>query len=559
MEVQERFSATPNLQRCKGSIMTIENRTKNNTKSKIISQDTPSKLLSICMTGRDDDYTHDFIYRITTTLNHTARSIHNLGQMDNIEILITDWGSRAPMSQTLKLSEEAVKICRFIYVQPEVIRSTQNGEEYFHISRACNVAIHRAGGKFILSAPCDQLIHQHSLDVLLNLLDGRIKVPVNVDSTLLMMPRIEVPWQFIEHQPDFDEWDRYMLLNEYSLSRVPIEQLNQFGGSGGFLLPTNIYHKLGGFDEVFSGWGWSDNELGFRASQVLPHLWLSSIGVFMFDMGHKPVGRRQLSVSKPNPHIYKPSLEVNSKAWGLADYGLEIQRPQFTGNAVSAAKIQENLETPVDVRNQGWFSGILQTHTVRQHVQMNANMLAKYNQRITNQNIHELLTMSWYSLNYYPKRYVEFGVPNGCNACVVASASPAVEMYLVDSWEGPRTGISRQDKSDPVYLSLMLYEAGLRGYLQFINGEITTSVERLKNSFVGPFEFDLALVRTEAFGSFALQQISDLVNYAAPGGALVLTSETESNFKLIWDALQSKITKFSFFSCEDKRTGLVLS
>jgi hypothetical protein len=539
--------------------MTIEDRSKGKMKSKTISQDTPSKLLSICMMGRDDDYTHDFIYRITTTLNHTAQNICSLGQMDNIEILITDWGSKTPMSKTLKLSEAATKICRFIYVQPDVIRFTQNGEEYFHTSRAYNVAIRRAKGKFVLVATCDQLIQQHSLHMMISLLDGRIKVPINVDSTLLMMPRTEVPWQFIEHRPDLDEWDRYMLLNEYSLSRVSVEQLNQFGGSGGFLLPRDIYHRLGGFDEVFAGWGWSDNELGFRVSQVLPHLWLSCIGVFMFDMGHKPVGRRQLSISKPNPHIYKPFLEVNSKSWGLADYEHELQRPQFTGNIAPDAKIQEDLETPVDVRNHGWFSGILQTHNTRQHVQTNADRLAKYNHQITNENIHELLILSWYSLNYYPRRYLEFGVPNGCSACVVASASPAAEMYLVDNWEGPRTGISRQDKSDPVYLSLMLYEAGLRGYLQFINGEITTSVERLKNSFVGPFGFDLALVRTEAFGSSALQQISDLINYMVPGGALVLTGKTESNFKLIWDALQSKSSKPSFFTCEDKRTGMILS
>jgi hypothetical protein len=538
--------------------MTIDNRSNTNTKNEIISRNTPSKLLSICMMGRDDDYTHDFIYRITTTLNHTARSIYNLGQMDNVEILITDWGSMTPMSQTLKLSEEATRICRFIYVQPELIRSTQNGEEYFHISRACNIAIRRARGKFVLSAPCDQLIQQHSLDALLSLLEGRINSPINVDSALLMMPRIEVPWQFIEHRPNLDEWDRYMLLNEYSLSRVAIEQLNQFGGSGGFLLPRDIYHQLGGFDEVFSGWGWSDNELGFRVSQVLPHLWLSSIGVFMFDMGHKPLGRRQLSVSKPNPHIYKPIFTVNDSSWGLADHELEIQQPQFA-MATYDCKIHDHIETTLDFRNQGWFSGILQTHNVRQHVKINADRLAKYNQQITNENIHGLLILSWYSLNYYPRRYVEFGVPNGCNSCIVASASPAVEVYLVDSWEGPRTGISRQDKSDPVYLSLMLYEAGLRGYLQFVNGEITTAVERLKKSFVGPFGFDLALVRAEAFGETALQQTSDLTNYMAPGGILVLTSETESNFKFIWDALQSKFTNLSFFSCEDKRTGMVLS
>jgi hypothetical protein len=538
--------------------MTVESSSTNITDNRTSSQVEPSKLLSICMMGKDDDYTHDFIYRITTTLNHTARSIHNLGQVDDIEILITDWGSKTPMSQTLKLSEAATKLCRFIYVRPELIRSTQNGEEYFHISRACNIAIRRAKGKFILSAPCDQLIQQHSLDSLLNLLKGRTKTPINVDRTFLLMPRIEVPWQFIEHQPGLHEWDRYMLLNEYSLARNSIEQQNLFGGAGGFLLHRDIFHQLGGFDEEFPGWGWSDNELGFRVSQILPHLSLSSIGVFVFDMGHKPVGRRQISVSKPNPHIFKPSLRVNSNSWGLADYELEAQQPRPALTSPNY-EIEDDRKTPADFRNQEWFSGILQTHNVRQHVQTNADRLAKYNHRITNEDIDGLLVLSWYSLNYFPRRYIELGVPNGCNAGIVASASPATEVYLVDRWEGPRTGISRQDQSDPVYLSLMLYEAGLRGYLQFINGETVTALERLKTSFVGPFEFDLALARTEAFGADAQQHICELANYIASGGALIVNSKTETSFRQVWDGLRHNFPKLSYFLCKDNKTGLALS
>jgi hypothetical protein len=105
----------------------------------------------------------------------------------------------------------------------------------------------------------------------------------------------------------------------------------------------------------------------------------------------------------------------------------------------------------------------------------------------------------------------------------------------------------------------MLYEAGLRGYLQFINGEIATAPERLRKSFVGPFGFDLALVRAEAFGETAVQQVSDLANYMVSGGALILTSETDSTFKLIWSELQRQFPKLSYFGWEDNKTGMVLS
>ena len=68
-----------------------------------------SKLLSFCIFGRDDDYMLDFRYRITTTINYIARNIKNLGQQGEVEILVTDWGSHAPMAHTLKLHRRLTK------------------------------------------------------------------------------------------------------------------------------------------------------------------------------------------------------------------------------------------------------------------------------------------------------------------------------------------------------------------------------------------------------------------------------------------------------------------
>jgi hypothetical protein len=186
-------------------------------------------------------------------------------------------------------------------------------------------------------------------------------------------------------------------------------------------------------------------------------------------------------------------------------------------------------------------------------------VLVRYNQRIERTDINALLLLSWYSINFFPRQYVEFGLLNGASAGIVASASPSTEIYLVDHWKGLQVESPWQGKAYPGYLACMLYDAGQRGYLQFINGEISTAVQRLKESFVGPLSFDLALVRLERLGASSTQHICELAKFMTPGGALILTGESESEFKLIWDECQLVFPDFSYLLCGDHKTGMILS
>ena len=108
-----------------------------------ISENNASKLLSIVITGRDDDYMPDFLYRITTTINFIARNLDRLGRLKDVEIVVADWGSGKPMSQTLNLSPQAVQICRFLYIPPKLINEIQNGKDDFHPAISVNAGIRK--------------------------------------------------------------------------------------------------------------------------------------------------------------------------------------------------------------------------------------------------------------------------------------------------------------------------------------------------------------------------------------------------------------------------------
>jgi len=514
-----------------------------------------SKLLSICMTGRDDDYTLDFRYRITTTLNHFARSLKNLGRLEDVEICVTDWGSQIPMARTLELSPEAAQICRFIYVPPEVIRATQDGKEYFHTTRALNVALRRGCGRFLTLMGADLIFLQHSLEAMLNLLDGKVGLPINIDRTLMMVPRLEVPWQFLERQPGLEEWDRYLLLNEYSLSQVPTVAKNVLAGAGGFMMHRDLYHQVQGCDERLTGWGWSDNDLGLRVSQNYPFLWLSSVGIFMFDMGHPPTGRRASEVAKPNPFIYNPMLQVNEASWGLGEYELEEQKAQKIGDLKSGKHGEPHLNTTDESREKplSQIKSELQSSEVYQRVERICGRFLRMGWEVDENELDALFFLAWHGSRCFPHKYLELGFSRGYGTAVVADACPSVEVYGVDRWEGIL------QKNTPVNLSRVLYEVGLRGYLRFLNGDIDTAVQRLRESFMGPFRLDLAFVRGNTLSGNELEAMLGLIPCLAAGGALVLTDHSADRFISVWNEMQKRFPNYIYFLSKDRKTGMLFA
>jgi len=148
---------------------------------------------------------------------------------------------------------------------------------------------------------------------------------------------------------------------------------------------------------------------------------------------------------------------------------------------------------------------------------------------------------------------LELGISRGYGAGVVAKACPSVEIYGVDRWEGILYGNS------PEKLSNALHDVGLRGYLRFLNGDIDTAVQRLRDSFAGPFSLDLAFVRSETLSTNALDDILGLISSLAPGGALILTDPSADQFAAVWNRIQERFPDFVHFQSKDRRTGMLLA
>ena len=525
----------------------------------VIDQYSQSKLLSFCIAAKDDDYMLDFRYRITTTINHLARSIKNLGQQDQVEILVTDWGSHVPMAQTLELSPEAAEVCRFIYVSPKVICDTQEGKDFFHTSRALNVALRRANGKFIIVYAADTLIQEHSLAQLFRLLKRQIQLPVNVERSYFMVPRFQVPWQFLERRPDLEEWDRYLLLFAKSKPLESGSNFSFFGSAGALMMHRFMWSESRGFDESQTGWGWIDNDLGLRVSEN--HLWLSltALGVILYHMGHTPhTGRRRSALSKGrNPFRFNAVLQVNDKDWGIGSYELEIQAPQIGGSSELLA-CESGQHEPASI--ESWPQSCKEIVSELENGQLTKNVKLMVMSCLCRdlcwvlhrEEINALFFLSWYSHNHYPRRYLEFSCESS-GAVAVVAACPSVEIYKVGHWEG----IGPNDSPDETLDVLDAFE--FCGHVRFVNGAVGTAIQRLKDSFVGHFGFDLMLVGGKMVDKVADDQVCRLISYLSPGGALILRYSSTNDFVRLWQKIRKNYSQYTYFQCADQKTGMVLA
>lgn len=514
------------------------------------------KLLSICAMGRDDDYDPDFKYRLTTTLNYISRNLLQLGRLNDVEILVTDWGSEVPLAESLVLSPQAAEICRFIYVPPAVIRSLQDGKEDFHISMAANAGIRRAQGEFILISAGDTLIPRHALEMILRILEDSLGLSLSIRAkeTLFLCPRYQIPWQFVVRQPGLEAWDRYLLLSGSELKYEDYSLLAIGSGAGGFLMHRDLWQEARGLDEQLGGWGFQDIDLGLRVSQRYPWLGLSSVGVNLYHMGHAPGGRRVDAVANPNPMRYNWNVEVNSEGWGLAEYQFQEQRSGAVGASKAVAVVEVN-HTSIEKSKQRIEEIVkeLATGSVYEHVIRSIRLFP--GNSVVRDDIEALVFLAWRSLRFHPGCYLEFGIRRGYAAVVVAGANPGVEMYGFDEWEGVVPG---DTAITGVFVKLRL-QVGYRAYARFLNGPLHTGLARLRESFVGPFCPDLVFVRGERLGENLPGQVADLLKCLAPGGAIIITSGQPGTLDSLWRESKEQFPQGVLFLGKSGRTAMILA
>lgn len=508
-----------------------------------------TKLLSLVIIGRNDNYMGNFKYRLTTAINFLAKQIEALNHLDNIEILITDWNSDTALSGVLDLTATAAQLCKFIRVPPEVAAIVQPVGVKFHGAKATNVAIRRAAGEYIMLFDADSLMPRHSLHAILDLLAHKLTLPYDVSRTYFFCGRYQIPWEIVQRQPNLEMWERFLVLNS---GQLPLDGrpfgLGIFGI--GLMMHKKLWHECRGYHETMPGWGWVDAELALRVTQCYPWIDLASIGVTIFHMEHNQ--RRNKSSSggghKLNPYDVSMDFAINGDQWGIADrtFAVEVAK-SFQQKEVG--KENQQIPFPQWTKSRADLLTELINNEVCGHVKRYLS-----SRRVADYEWGSLYALAWYALYRYPRTYLEFGLRNPFATQIVASACSGVEIYGVDSWQQ-----DGQPAPPPAFVTTALESVGYRGYLRFITGDTQSSLERLKDSFVGEMEFDLILLRGDLFGDNVESILQQALHALAPEGLLIFNVASSNIFIRQWSEIQQHFPSYTYIQCPIRHTGLIIA
>ncbi|MGQ0555912.1 MAG: hypothetical protein ACT4PN_08225 [Nitrospiraceae bacterium] len=483
----------------------------------IVRRESVMPLYSLVVFGRNDNYNPDFLYRLQTTLNFNARALQKAGLLREVEFVVVDWGSAVPLREVLVLDEAVASSTTFLELSPHAAGQFA-GPSGIHVSRAANVGIRRANGRFVGMQGADLLMSSSSWQSLLSVLEDQCQSIVDFSKSCLVIPRRQVPWSFVARQPSLDMWELKLLTCDKATTEYEGSSPSTVGGMGVVVLHRDIWKEAKGLEESFDGYGYSDVDLGFRVGLHYPWIDAASYGVVCYKMQHDPEGPRGRLLKGGTIQINAPwitfGISSRQEDWGL---------PHVTIVPKKATPKIEQQDSHSASRWSGRFSDIPPSDPVlfaQPDVQKHASAALGRMQDFDEKHWELLTVLSWFALRRFPMNYLEVGLSHGRYVQAVSTASPSVDIYVLESVR--EDSIGHAPFSTKVAMSL-LWQWGHKGYFRPLIGEPAVTLEQLAKSFIGPFEIELAVLNLHS--DREIEVLPRLLSLVVPGGLLAVWSE----------------------------------
>lgn len=496
------------------------------------------KLLSVCIAGRNDNYGGNFLYRLEVTLNHLAKNVRDLNLPGLMEILVTDWNSDRKLGDVLTLSAEARQLVRFICVPPETAGLFNPAGTNFHCTLAANVAMRRAAGRFVMYMGGDIVFSRVSFKNLVDLLRGEIKVPIDINRTLMLITRKFIPWQFVSGEPDIEAIDDYLFHNAWSFHGERIlPGLNTCMGA--FIMERGMVHECRGVDESLGLWGWSDIELGLRINQKYPHAVLSHLGICCYEQDIRREARLQTTQER-NPQAISKSFRLNTATWGMADRDLEVytaaghgrpEVPPTSGSLTRVNLLREMQRSPVkSLLVQSFGEKILE-----------------------NPSWPAIVLLAWYTLAFNPKFFVDYAFLSVISSVAVPFFNPCITIIGIDNFEDA--------SSMETLASLMKFledTLSFEGRLHVLSGDTHTAFTRLAESVRLSDRYDLVHFIPGIFPDTYMDQLAYMLPRISNRGAVVITNSDRESLKKIGGYLGGHPDEFLYIKSLRHGVGVIV-
>ena len=284
-------------------------------------------LLTLILCSRNDFYMGNSRWRLETSLNLALLNAKRADFLDQLEIIVSDWGSEIPLHEILKLVPEAEGRVKFVHI-PEDIAIIEQKDSKFPEVIALNAAARRACGEYIGRIDNDTVVGEDFFRKFAKLQKNNHKNELDLKDSFLFVERRSVPFRISRLSLNLNQIDSFI---KFFKNHFRVESATDWGKEfwwspvGIMIFHRNIWKATRGYDERLIYWGWMEGDLALRLGQKHAVVEFSKfVGNDFYHLEHYPSLTAYKDRNGPatprqkNEPVFKGlSYTVNKDDWGL--------------------------------------------------------------------------------------------------------------------------------------------------------------------------------------------------------------------------------------------------
>lgn len=273
-------------------------------------------------------------WRLETSINLSIIHAQEVGFLDNLEIIVTDWGSEIPLSSVLNLVAFAEKTVKFIHVSNSLAKSLQKDSKFPEVI-ALNAAARKASGQYIGRIDNDTIVGPEFFEKFNRIACGEQSVWFEPSNAFMFIERRSIPYRYSSKSYPISY--TYNYIKTYG-SKLEIESARDWGYPfwwspvGIMVFHKDIWKESRGYDEKLIYWGWMESDLALRLGKKCLLIDFKDVaGNFLYHLEHYPSLTSYKDRNGPATPRQKNKVKisglnftVNNENWGLKSQNLKL-------------------------------------------------------------------------------------------------------------------------------------------------------------------------------------------------------------------------------------------
>ena len=506
-----------------------------------------SNLLTLALTGRNDNYNPFFVNRLKYCLEYASYCQNKTKIKNFLRFSISDWGSKINLKNALNLNKSTSSIVDFHEVDEKLVNKIGDpSNRKFSTAIAHNIAVRRSNSKFIGYTSHDYIMNEPFFENLYNFLSKKTYKGLKNEDGIIIIPRKHLPEQLFINKPSFSYLSRWLLRS----GEVIGEQGSKHGGEGGaYIMSKEIWSKIGGIDNRFTGWGVLEYDLFVRANYFGNWFDSSKFGVWQYKLPRgNSITRSKALKENLNKNWFSLKANPNGNSWGLS----KVKSKKFS-QLKYFQKEKRNFESIINpisnYKNISFLNLILIIKKIFNiPVQIRFKYIGLNDLRLIMmlKNIYKFSNIK--SANF-------FGYSNCFLPGFISIFSPSVELHVIDDLKKTLNISSKINDSilgDNVYERLILLSSFLReskhlGYFRPITGNLNDNIKVFFEDFPKEEFSNLLIFKNEILKHNIFKKLNKLINLNINNIDLIIFEQIDNSKLSNIKFLNSKFHVVKYF------------